>query len=830
MKYFNTFIKLAATLAWKHSISFSRLLVQKIKTFFHRLFAKLREKYMLSAFIGILSIMVLLIGLLMGFLTYKMKDLSNIEELNDYDLYEVPSILYDVNGTPFKEFSLYKRKITSFKKIPKTVINTLILAEDRSFYTHSGVNFFGIFRAMLINLLAGHIQQGGSTLTQQLSKLLFTDRQRNFTRKFKELFYAFQIEKKLTKEEILEKYLNKVYYANGVYGIGYAAEYYFDKNVSQLNYAESALLISIPPSPTYYNPLTHPMNIKARQQIVMNMLIQDKKISAEEAERQTSNMWEMIQTKLVNGDYYKNRQKSLDLAPYFSEYIRRQLYSEYGNKLYTNGYRIFTTLNLDLQQVAEKSIMSHLEIASKSFNDTSLYHYKAIRSQVVAENPAYPTITEFVSLASGLPLKFSLGNLEADIFKKITDQDIYGLQMALHTFGMNGISEMVHTIIQNKNDSGLETNELEAAFVSTEASTGRIVAMIGGSGFKTNNQINRVYQTQRQPGSTFKPFLYLAALNSGRFTPASTFEDKPIAFQLPEGDVWVPGNASKHYNGEITLRNALRKSLNIISIKLIQALGIPQAINFIAPFLELNKNRFRIDSSLALGTSELTPLEVNKGYAQIANGGKSVIPHAIIEIRDRYNQIIDTPEQKILKNVQKQLDDPRYNYTLISILQDVMRRGSGAPLAKAMNFQPNNIAGKTGTTSNMTDAWFSGFSPDITATVWIGFDQRTSLGTNAFGGVLAEPIWIEYMKEAIKHYPYREFEMPAGLIKVAIHQENGKLMPEQCLSSPLRFDEIFTKETLPTEYTTYCGKKSQEDLEKNAEQLDQTNIFASLHH
>jgi penicillin-binding protein 1A len=619
-----------------------------------------------------------------------------------------------------------------------------------------------------------------------------------------------------------------VYYANGIYSIASAARYYFDKDISDLNYAQAALLISIPPSPTYFNPLTHPMNVKKRQQIVMNSLIQEKKITKEEAERQTSNMWNIIQTKLVNGDYYNNRQRSLDLAPYFSEYIRRQLYPKYGDKLYTNGYKIYTTLNLELQKTADKTIKQHLNMASQSFKNTSLYNYKAIRKNLTASNPGQPLASEFLSLALGAPMPFSLGLKEEEVLTDLNKTDTYALNMVLNTFGMNGLAEMVNQVIQKKNNVDLETDGLEVAFVSTEPATGRIIAMVGGSGFSSHNQINRVYQTKRQPGSTFKPFLYLSALNTARFTAATTFEDKPIAFQLSEGDIWIPGNASKHYNGEITLRNALKKSLNIISIRLIQAMGIPQAANFISQFLGIKKERLRIDSSLALGTSELTPLEVNKGYAQIANGGRSIIPHAIIEIKNRYNQTIDFTEQQILNVPQTQLDDPRYNYIVISMMKDVMRGGSGAPLARAMNFQPPNIAGKTGTTSNMTDAWFSGFSPDITATVWIGFDRRASLGTSAFGGVIAEPIWIDYMKEAVKNYLYKDFEEPPGIVTIPIHSENGKLLPDNCLNSPQRLNEFFTEETKPTEYSPYCGQKSQEDIENNAQKLDNVDIFASI--
>lgn len=812
--------------SFQFCLYYTHLTLKRIQNFFLHVFFIHKSRYMLSSFIVILSGFTIALGILLGVFSFKIKNLSDIEPLNNYALYEIPSVLYDVNGKPFKKFTTNQRIITPYKDIPKTVINTLILAEDRNFWNHRGVNPLGIVRAMIINIIAGHVKQGGSTLTQQLAKLIFTDRKRNITRKVKELFYAFQIEKKFTKEEILEKYLNKVYYANGIYSIASATQFYFNIPLKQVNYAQAALLISIPPSPTYYNPLTHPINVQKRQKVLMNILVDQGKISKKEAEYEMSQVWKTIQHNLLNGNYYNKRHYFKDLAPYFSEYIRRILYKKFGSSIYKEGYKIYTTLDLDLQQQAQKSIHTHLKEAQDNLKKANQWYYKYIQNNTSINNLGNTYLSEFLALSMGAShLQFHLGSLKREVHKDLFKGDIYGLNLVLKTFGMQVPAFLVNKSIVNNTNNQLLSSPLQSALVATEVKTGRILSMIGGNYFSSSNQLNRAYQARRQPGSTFKPFLYLAAINSGRFTAATTFEDRPIGFSLPNGKIWLPGNSASRYNGSLTLRNALKKSVNIISISLLNAFTIPQAISFISQFLSVDPKRFQPNSSLALGTNELTPLELNKGYAILANGGQDVIPHAIIQVRNRYNQIVYAPEQKILSTPKKHLDDPRYNYIIIDIMKDVIQTGTGAVTARNLNFQPKNLTGKTGTTSNMTDAWFSGFSPDVATTVWIGFDRRTTLGLNAFGGVLAEPIWIEYMKQVYKKYPYSVFKRPYGLVKKTIHRENGLLMPDNCLDSPLATTELFTQETVPEKYSPYCFSKIEYNIEKNKSNLDNINIF-----
>jgi len=802
--------KITAFIIWivQRKIGFF-LFLRRIRIRFQFIFSLEKLEVFFTA--GLL-LFVLCWGAFLGIVYYHFNSLKSIKDLDDYSLYEVPTVVYDIKGRKITEFYLYKRNLIRYQEIPETLISTLLTAEDKNFFTHGGVDFLGILRAFITNIQAGAIKQGGSTISQQLAKLLFTTRERTIARKLQELWLTFQIEEKYTKQEILEKYLNKVYYGNNQYGLEAATHFYFGKEAKDLNYAESAFLVSIPPSPTYLNPLRYPMRTKEKQEIILNSLVRENLLTREEADKQFKIFWIDFQQRLISGDFYKSKTESFDEAPYFSEYIRRLMIEKFSESIYTGGYRIYTTLDIDKQKIGQDILNAHLKTLEEGYKEDVKKLYESIKSG------NHNKLIEFFGYAFNLDgLDFYKAELEEEAYQNVYDNDLAALDMVYSAFNMTPENLLLENILTAEQGLRLDYRP-EGALLSMEIPSGRIITMIGGSGYTPFNQLNRTYQSRRQPGSGFKPFVYLTALMSRRFTPSSLINDIPLIYKIENDELWTPGNAGGNYSGRVRLREALKKSINIVSIRLIEALGIEAVTQVASKILGLPFERFRQDFSLALGTSELTQMELLKGYAVIGNMGKDVFPHAIIRVEDRYGKAIWEPEKEIDAKEKEQLIPKEYAYLITDIMKGVLGPGGTVVGERAKAKFNNYAAGKTGTTSNFKDAWFTGFSPFVASSVWVGFDRGVSLGRQGYSSKIAAPIWLEFMREILKEYPANDFPYQGGLIKVPICSVSGKLPTEYCKEI---IDEYFIYGTEPKDSCDICEK----DAIATEKEIDKIELF-----
>ena len=637
------------------------------------------KKILLLIIIFILAFSVTFISLS----TLNTQKISEMVQENNF-LDAITSKVYDINGEIITEFYQENRNPVLLSNISPNLINATIAIEDSEFYKHKGISFRGIVRAQWENFKNIILQfnkeakpHGGSTITQQLAINTFLTREISLNRKLKDILLALQIERSFTKDEILEMYLNEIYFGHGAYGVQSAAKMYFNKNVQDLNLAECALLAGIPRGPSYYSPILNQEVSLKRRNIILNRMFNLGYISEEDLEKAKQCPLEL--------DYNNKRDKLT--APYFSTFILSQVLEEYGaNVVYKGGLKIYTTLNLEMQNFAEKA-----------------------------------------------------------------------LQESGH----------------------------EGAIIAIEPQTGHIKAMVGGKDFG-ESKFNRATQAYRQPGSAFKPFIYLTALDNG-FTPSNIIEDSPITFE----NGWSPENYEKEFSGLVTLREAFEQSINVVGVKLLERVGIKKVISYSHKAGIISE--LRPDLSLALGTSEITPLEITSAYATIANLGVNVNPLSIIRIEDYAGKIIkeNTIQEKKVFNEET-------CYTLISMMEGVIIRGTG------WNAKIDRPAvGKTGTTNDCVDAWFIGFTPDLVAAVYIGNDDRKPLGNKMTGGVVAAPIWAKFMKNALKNNEKKDFLQPDNIIKISVCKESGLLPTDSC---PEILKVTFIKGTEPTSYCTIHQK------------------------
>jgi len=613
-----------------------------------------------------------------GLTSLNTQKISEMVQENNF-LDAINSKVYDINGKIITEFFQENRNPVKLSEIPPALINAFIAIEDSEFYKHKGISFRGILRGALWENFKNTIlspkegkPQGGSTITQQLAINIFLNREISLNRKIKDILLALQIERNFTKDEILEMYLNEIYFGHGAYGVQAAAQMYFNKSVQDLNLAECALLAGLPRGPSYYSPILNPEVSLNRRNIILNRMFKLGYISKEEMEKTKQNP--------IKLDYNNKRDKIT--APYFSTFILSQLLEEYGaNIVYKGGLKIYTTLDLEMQNFAEKALQ----------------------------------------------------------------ESVY-----------------------------------EGAIIAIEPQTGYIKAMVGGKDFE-KSKFNRATQAYRQPGSAFKPFIYLTALDNG-FTPSNIIEDSPVTFE----NGWSPKNYEKEFRGPVTLREAFELSINVVGVKLLEQVGVNKVINY--AHKAGIKSELRSDLSLALGTSEITPLEIASAYATIANLGVRVDPIiSIIRIEDYNGKIIkeNIPQKK-------KLFKEETCYVLIKMMEGVIERGTGL---SAQIGRP--AAGKTGTTNDFVDAWFIGFTPDLVTAVYIGNDDRKPLGNKMTGGVVAAPVWAKFMKSALKNNDKKDFLQPDKVINISVCKESGLLPINSC---PETLTVSFIKGTEPTSY------------------------------
>ncbi|MCB4790356.1 MAG: PBP1A family penicillin-binding protein [Elusimicrobia bacterium] len=680
-----------------------------------------------------------------AYIRYIIKDLPSIYSLEDYTP-DLVTKIYDINGQPVTELFTERRALIPLKDIPIDLQNALLSIEDDKFFHHWGISLKGILRAAVNNIIKRKVAQGGSTITQQLAKIVFLTPERTFSRKLKELILTLQLEYHFTKSEILQLYLNQIYFGSGGYGAKAAAKVYFNKEISDLNLAECALLSGLVRAPNYYSPFKNYERALQRRSVVLKRMKDLKQITEEQ--EKAANEYPLINNRIPN---------SPAIAPYFVEYIRVLLEPKYGKLLYSGGLSIYTTLDIKAQLAAEEATSKYLA-------------------------------------------QFDQERLEQFILKKSTPVKV------------------------------------QCALLAIDPKTGGIRALVGGRNFR-ESQFNRALQAKRQPGSVFKPIIYTAALENG-FTPTSIIDDSPLVYvndgrnwrlvsrttdylaTLPEEQVkdpmkvWSPANYKYKYNGKVTLRRALERSMNMCSIQILDTIGPNRAIGY--------ARRLGITSpltntlSLALGSSEVTLLEITRAISVFANNGVLTEPYAIVRVEDNQGKVLEEniPQEREALSVQT-------CFIMTHLMEGVIQNGTG----QAAKWIRRPAAGKTGTTNDFSDAWFLGFTPQLVAGVWVGYDDKSiTLGEKNSGGKVAAPIWAEFIYGALKDKPVLDFKTPdSGIVFSLVEPKTGLLA---LTKTPGAYLEAYLKGTEPKDY--YYQKEmeslyNRKELEEEQEEVPVLN-------
>jgi len=739
---------------------------------------------------------------------YVLPDQPPVDTLLDIQL-QVPLRVYTRDGRLMAEFGEKRRLPVTYEEVPAQLVQAITAAEDDRYFDHPGVDYQGLARAVLGLLLTGEKRQGGSTITMQVARNFFLTNERTYERKIREIFLALSIERALSKEEILELYFNKILLGQRAWGVGAAAEVYYGKTLDELTLAETATIAGLPKAPSTDNPITNPDKARGRRAYVLRRMFELGFITVDEREEALNSS---ITTTLHAPTVAQE-------APYLAEMVRADMVERFGAEAaYSAGYKVTTTLDSKLQAAATMALRTAL-LAYDSRHD-----YRGVLANV-----ALPTDDDPASWAELLRDYPSMANLRPALVISSDEQSarIYGPEIGLAELGPQSVAwvlgldeppadeedlpppakpsdvvsggDVIYVYATEDNGWKLaQIPQVQGAFVSVAPNDGAIVALIGGFDYYTS-KFNRAVQAKRQPGSAFKPFVYSAALANG-LTPATIINDAPVVFEdAALEDTWRPENFGKNFYGPTRLREALVRSRNLVSIRVLRKIGIVNAIDHLVQ-LGFDREQLPRDLSLALGSVTLTPLELATEYAVFANGGFEVEPYYIERIEDangnelfqadplmvcadcrvlnRIEDLRDAPPDTCKLNRPYILADqaaPRIldednTWLVVDMMRDVVRRGTAASASQLGRF---DLAGKTGTTNDYRDAWFSGFNDRLVATVWVGFDQERPLGPKEVGGTTALPAWIDYMRVALDGTKETEVITPPGLIRVKISRESG---------------------------------------------------------
>ena len=763
----------------------------------------------------------LLLGLSGAYL-YLSPSLPSVDALKSVQL-QIPLRVYSSDNKLIAEFGEMRRSPIKFADIPPHFIQALLSAEDDNFNNHYGVDPSSLMRAAGQLFSSGHIQTGGSTITMQVAKNYFLSSERSFSRKATEILLALQIERQLTKDEILELYVNKIYLGNRAYGIDAAAQVYYGKSIRDITLAQMAMIAGLPKAPSRFNPLANPVRAKERRDWILGRMYKLGKIT--EPEYQTA------LAEPINASYHVPTPEVN--APWIAEMARAEMVGRYGSDAYTEGFRVTTTVPSNLQEDANAAVSAGL------IEYDQRHGYRGPESRL----PGKTRDAWLQELAKQRPLnglepvivtQVDKGGLSvlnrAGSEQRVTWDSMKWARPFLNTNSLgrapsqpSDVAQVGDLIrVQPQADGTLKFSQVptvQSALVSLDPQNGAIRALVGGFAFEQSNY-NRAVQAKRQPGSSFKPFIYCAALDTG-YTPATLVNDAPIVFADANLDnVWRPKNDTNTFLGPIRLREALYKSRNLVSIRVLQALGVTPTIDYITRF-GFNKQDLPPNLSLALGTATLTPIEIATGWSTFANGGYKVSPYLIQKIESRNGDTlfaanppsvpaqpdntkpgVAAPETSLITNaaspaltqapaVATRIVDGRTTFILNSMLEDVIKKGTGR---RALALNRSDLAGKTGTTNDSKDAWFSGYNGDYMTTVWTGFDQPETLGRREFGGTVALPIWMDYMGAALKDKPLHTQAEPEGIVSLRVDPVSGRAATP---STPDAYFELFKSEDTP---------------------------------
>ena len=715
---------------------------------------------------------LILIGLVIAYaLIVARPNLPDLDTITDYNP-KVPLRIYTADNALIGEFGEERRNVIAINEIPSYLKNAVVAIEDERFYEHGGVDYWGVLRATLANL-RGRLAQGASTITMQVARNFFLSNEKSFSRKIYEVLLAWKIEANLSKEQILELYMNQIYLGQRAYGFSSAAQIYFGKDVREISIAEAAMLAGLPKAPSAYNPVVNYRRAKIRQEYILQRMRDLKMI--------TPNQYELAlaETLHVRGVGKEFATK----ADYASEMVRQLLISEYGDGIYTQGMTVITTIRRAEQDAAysavRKGVMDY-ELRHKyrgpegyiKLPDDNTERQRAI-DDVLSDHPSSD------DLLAGVVIQATSKEIQAVIATGDT-VTIKGDDLKLGTIALSDKAQPKQqikpgAIIRVLPSDGrwilAQMPQVEAAFVALDAHDGGIRALVGG--FDHNrNKFNHVSQAQRQPGSSFKPFVYAAALEKG-IMPNTLVNDAPLSISSLEtgSQMWEPKNYDGKFEGQMRLRTALAKSKNLVSVRVIRKIGPRYAQDFIQRFgFEADKHPAYL--TMALGAGSVTPLQLATGYGVFANGGYRVEPYLISKVIDAKGNVLFEATPPIAGDNKLKVLDSRTAFVMDSLLQEVTKTGTAATSRPALG--RSDIAGKTGTTNESMDAWFAGYNPNVVAVAWIGFDKPKSLGDRETGGGLALPMWIRYMKTALNGTPESGRAVPPGVVQ----QDGDWTIPE----------------------------------------------------
>ncbi|MBN2048849.1 MAG: PBP1A family penicillin-binding protein [Spirochaetales bacterium] len=783
-----------------------------------------KRKIILEVLLGLCIFFALAIGTGAGFALASMKNTDVRGYLRDYDM-ALPTQILDRNGLLITElFSDEKRDIVPITELPRHLIYALISREDETFFEHHGFSVRGILRAFWNNL-RGTYSSGGSSLTQQVAGWYFADRSEiSIKRKLKELWYAFLVEKSLTKNEILEIYLNEMYFGHNTNGVEAASQFYFGHSARDITLAESAILVIQLASPAMYSPINHPERARERQLDVLKQMVELNYATQEEADLSFEQYWTNYDYSRSNiaSAYFDNQSK----APYFSEYVRLQLNDMlYGAvDINRDGYVVHTTLDLRYQEIAQK-------VMDQGYRDINLRYRNIANERLDIVDQDYVPIIDLLSLM------FDLEDIRVAGAKQRSEAMNYfyttlnpTLDVLSNLFGLQDVS-MLNGFAYEQQKQQTTRTTVEGALITLDNNTGHILAMVGGSDFETK-QYNRAVSALVQPGSSFKPLYYSVAISSKKFTPASRLYDGPIAFYDGEGNVYEPMNFLGDWQGSVLLRYALATSMNVPSLQVLEGVGFDAAIDRASRMLGMTDQRndevlFPHGYPLGLGVTALAPINMARAFAVFPNQGRMVEPLAIVTVEDRSGNIVLEPDKERARQAQRTADaqimSPQVAYIMTDLLQSTVAYGTLANRRREVGgFDDMPMAGKTGTTQNWGDAWTVGFSPYMTTAIWFGFDTPgMSLGRYLTGATAAGPVWAKYMKEVHENLPRIDFPVPdTGLVKVRVCAKSGLLPTNECNDGTL--EEIFltgTEPRRPCNIHKFENARNEELLKKLQENL-----------
>ena len=783
---------------------------------------KIKGKFNLRKILIISFFSVVLLCLTLGFIGagfiyfYFSKDLPDVRQLKVYQPSTITQI-YSDSDDKIAEFYIEKRIIVELENIPLSLKQATLAVEDSNFYYHFGIDPKAIFRAFLTNIKAGRVVEGGSTITQQLTKTMFLSRERTLPRKIKEAILAVRLELVFTKDEILEMYLNQIYYGHGTYGVEAAARNYFGKSVKDLTIAECAMIASLPKAPNNYSPYKNPKRALKRRNHVIRRMANISFINQEEAKL------------ALQEDFHLGKvEKMLNKAPYFVEHVRRILEEKFGSsKLYRAGLKVYTTLNINMQESAQRAIKKNLLIADKRYGYRGplgtvdiTQGERAVQNAMIKKNGFLEEENiKAGDIIYGAVMKVGKSQVWVILGQEDGYLDIKDMDWARKPNpNLDGrwakiknpneaisIGDLIIIKVLGRRQDGLgwslsleQEPEVEGALISLTPENGQVKAMVGGYDFQ-KSQFNRSVQAIRQPGSAFKPIIYAAAINEG-YSPSSIIIDSPIIFKEKQDafDKWKPVNFEEKFYGPTSLREALAHSRNVVTVKLMQKIGIKSTIR-LAKSLGIS-SKLEENLSISLGSSGMTLYDLVSAYSAFANMGNRIKPTVIRNIKSRREEVLFSSIPEITQPI-----SPVTAHIITSLMESVVKNGT----AKKVKALKRPVAGKTGTTNNYVDAWFMGYTPDLVTGVWVGKDKDEPLGRNETGSRAAIPIWLQFMQEALANKPIINFPVPSDIQFLKVQSKSGE--PAKFGNIDSNF-EIFSQEFLPKKEQPFTSIFQEENF------------------